>query len=162
VIKGLVDGAPGDALTWREADGAWSVVEVVMHLADGEITDWIPRMDLMLAGGGRFAPYDREGGFRRYSGWQAPDLVREFTRLRRDNLEKLARLRLSARHLSLTGEHPEFGTVTLSQLLACWAAHDAAHAAQISRILTRWFGRGVGPWAKYFSLLRSQAADAQA
>jgi len=45
--------------------------------------------------------------------------------------------------------------VTLEQLLACWATHDMAHVSQISRVLTRAFGRDVGPWRKYFSLLQS-------
>ena len=48
--------------------------------------------------------------------------------------------------------------VTLRQLLACWATHDLAHAAQISRLLTRAFGREVGPWVKYFSLLKDWQA----
>jgi hypothetical protein len=43
--------------------------------------------------------------------------------------------------------------VTAGQLLACWATHDLAHIAQISRSLVRFFGPHVGPWRKYFSLL---------
>ena len=85
-------------------------------------------------------------------------LVGEFGQLRRANLEKLANLHLTAPHLRLTGEHPEFGPVTLADLLACWATHDFAHIAQLSRLLTRSFGRHVGPWRKYFSLLNGDAA----
>jgi hypothetical protein len=33
-----------------------------------------------------------------------------------------------------------------------------AHVAQMSRVLTRWFGRDVGPWTKYFSLLQGDVA----
>ncbi len=153
IIESLVAAAPHAALTWREGEGRWNVIEVLCHLADGEITDWMPRVERILSGGGRFQPYDREGGFVRYRDWSADALVGEFGQLRRANLEKLDRLNLSAPHLRLTGEHPEFGPVTLEQLLATWAAHDMAHVAQISRILTRSFGRYVGPWTKYFSLL---------
>jgi hypothetical protein len=103
-------------------------------------------------------PYDREGGFLRYRGWTAESLVGEFGQLRRANLDKLERLRLSAPHLTLVGEHPEFGPVTLAQLLACWATHDMAHVSQIGRLLTRSFGRDVGPWKKYFSLLQGDVA----
>ena len=81
--------APRDALTWREADGTWNIVEVLSHVADGEITDWMPRVERILAGGGRFTPFDREGGFTRYRGWTAEALVGEFGQLRRANLEKL-------------------------------------------------------------------------
>ena len=160
VIEGLIAGAPRDALHWREQAGAWTVVEVLAHLADAEITDWPPRVDKILSGGGRFPPFDREGGFTRYRDWTADALVGEFGQLRRANVEKLNRLALSAPHLRLTGEHPEFGDVTLGQRLATWAAHDMAHVAQISRILLRAFGRHVGPWTRYFSLLKDWQPDA--
>jgi DinB family protein len=158
IVEGLVAAAPREALHWREADDTWNSVEVLCHLADGEITDWMPRIEKILSGGGRFTPFNREGGFVRYRGWTAEALVGEFGQLRRANLEKLDTLNLTAPHLALTGQHPEFGTVTLSQLLACWATHDMAHVAQLSRLLTRSFGRHVGPWRKYFSLLQGDAA----
>jgi hypothetical protein len=114
----------------------------------------MPRIERILSGGGRFTPFDREGGFTRYRGWRPEALVGEFGQLRRANLENLDRLDISPVHLRLTGEHPEFGPVTLKQLLACWATHDLAHVAQISRVLTRAWGQDVGPWRKYFSLLQ--------
>jgi len=154
IVEGLIAAAPREALHWREAEAAWNSVEVLCHLADGEITDWMPRVEKILAGGGRFPSYEREGGFTRYHGWTAEALVGEFGQLRRANLERLDRLSLSAAHLRLTGEHPAFGTVTLEQLLATWAAHDMAHVLQISRILQRAFGRRVGPWRQYFSALK--------
>jgi len=160
IVEGLIAAAPRDALDWREASGAWTPIEVLAHLADGEITDWMPRVERIVSGGGRFAPYDREGGFERYRGWTAEALVGEFGQLRRANLDRLDQLDLTAPHLGLTGEHPEFGTVTLGQLLATWAAHDMAHVAQLSRILARAFGRHVGPWTRYFSLLKDWQPDA--
>jgi hypothetical protein len=87
-------------------------------------------------------------------GRSAEALVGEFGQLRRANLDRLDSLQLSADQMNRTGIHPEFGPVTLAQLLACWATHDMAHVAQISRLLTRSFGREVGPWRKYFSLLQ--------
>ena len=86
IVEGLIAAAPHEALTWREADGAWNIVEVLCHIADGEITDWMPRVERILSGGGRFMPYDREGGFTRYRGWTAEALVGEFGQLRRANL----------------------------------------------------------------------------
>ena len=68
IVEGLVAAAPREALHWREAEHSWNVIEVLCHLADGEITDWMPRVERILSGGGRFAPYDREGGFTRYRG----------------------------------------------------------------------------------------------
>jgi hypothetical protein len=160
VFDGLIAGAPRDALAWREAPGAWTAVEVLAHLADAEITDWPPRVEKILSGGGRFPPFDREGGLARYHGWSAEALVGEFGQLRRANVDRLDHLELSAPHLRMTGEHPEFGAVTLGQLLATWAAHDMAHVAQISRIRIRALARHVGPWTRYFSLLEDWQPDA--
>ena len=84
-------------------------------------------------------------------------LVGEFAQLRRTNLKKLETMRIRPGHLALTGRHPELGTVTLAELLSCWATHDMAHVSQISRLFTRWFGRHVGPWTEYFSLLQGRA-----
>src|SRR5689334_25080948 len=115
IVEGLVAAAPKDALTWREADGHWNIVEVLSHLADGEITDWMPRIERILSDGGRFMPFDREGGFARYRGWTAEALVGEFNQLRRANLEKLDSFRLSDAHMRMTGMHPEFGPVSVEQ-----------------------------------------------
>jgi len=158
-LRALVAGMPSSALHYREAPGDWTPVQVLAHVADGEITDWMPRVSLMMTDGGprRFTPYDREGGFARYDGWDAPALLEELERLRAANLAQLRTLDLSESDLRRTGIHPELGQVTLGQLLACWATHDLAHIAQISRALTRCFGAHVGPWRAYFSLLRDSS-----
>src|SRR5690348_7076214 len=103
IIEGLIAAAPPEALTWREADGTWHVVEVLSHIADGEITDWMPRLERILSDGGRFMPFDRQGGFKRYRGWTAEALVGEFGQLRRANLDKLDSFQLTDEHLRLTG-----------------------------------------------------------
>lgn len=56
--------------------------------------------------------------------------------------------------LDLTGEHPEFGNVTMRQLLATWVVHDLSHIAQISRTMTRAYTGAVGPWTAYFRVLQ--------
>jgi uncharacterized damage-inducible protein DinB len=156
-LRALVEGASPDALVFREAPGSWTPLEVLCHLVDGEVTDWIPRLELMLSDDGpkRFTPFDREAGFVKYAGWTAPELLDEFGRLRSANLTQLSRIGRDE-DLRRTGVHPELGLVTLEQLLACWATHDMAHIAQISRTLVRYFGAHVGPWRAYFSLLRTE------
>ena len=154
-LRAIIAGAPKPALRFREQRSAWTIVEVVSHMADAEIVDWMPRVDLILSDRPErmFVPFDRQGGFTRYKGWKLEALVEDFDRLRRGNVARLLSYNLRPEAMQRTGEHPELGTVTLEQLLACWATHDCAHLAQISRILTRYFGADVGPWAQYFSLL---------
>ena len=136
-------------------DGQWSAFDVVGHLIDGEETDWIPRARLILSKGAdrRFEPFDRHRHVERNRGKSLDDLVDEFCWLRDANLDAVKSWRLSPGQLALTGEHPEFGTVTLRQLLATWAVHDLGHLAQVARALaSRWVDE-VGPWRAYLPVL---------
>lgn len=78
----------------------------------------------------------------------------EFARLRADNLHILNGWRLTDAHMSLKGVHPEFGTVTMRQLLSTWVAHDLGHIVQISRVMATQYREAVGPWRAYLSVLR--------
>jgi hypothetical protein len=60
---------------------------------------------------------------------------------------------LTEEQLGLTGEHPEFGTVTLRQLLATWAAHDLSHLAQATRVMAKRYRDAVGPWRAYLPVM---------
>ncbi len=48
-------------------------------------------------------------------------------------------------------------SVTLEQLLETWVTHDFAHVVQMARIATKHYGRWIGPWRAYFSLLQAPA-----
>jgi len=155
-LRALVGQLPPDAITFHEAPGHWSLLDVLCHVTDGEITDWIPRTQIIMsdAADKRFTPFDMQSGFNRYRGWTAAALLDEFDRLRGESLAALDALQIGPADLQRQGLHPEFGAVTLEQLLGTWVTHDFAHLTQIARVSTRFFGRHVGPWTKYFSLLR--------
>jgi uncharacterized damage-inducible protein DinB len=154
-LRHLLGHLPEDALAFREAPGTWTVVEVLRHLADGEAHDWIPRARIILSDGDkRFTPFERERGLQVYRDWSGAAMLDEFARLRAESLRAWTELRLSERDPSANGVHPEFGPVTLGQLLACWVTHDLAHVNQIARVLVRRLGPAIGPWTRYFSLLR--------
>jgi hypothetical protein len=61
---------------------------------------------------------------------------------------------LSEEQLALPGLHPEFGEVTLGNLLATWCVHDLAHTAQITKTLASAYRDAVGPWLAYTSILK--------
>jgi len=143
---------------WTEATEGpetWSPYVIVGHLIHGERTDWIPRAQLILAQGAnrRFTPYDRFAQFGESQGKALSDLLDEFDRLRADNLTTLAGWGLGGAELALEGEHPEFGAVTLRQLLATWVAHDLGHIAQTARVMAKQYREAVGPWRAYLPIL---------
>ncbi len=148
----------GLAPTWTDATEGpetWSPYVIVGHLIHGERTDWIPRAQLIIAQGRerRFTPYDRLAQFRESRGKSLADLLDEFARLRAENLATLARWRLTDAQLALEGEHPEFGPVTLRQLLATWVAHDLGHVAQTARVMAKQYREAVGPWRAYLRVM---------
>ena len=54
---------------------------------------------------------------------------------------------------SWQGEHPEFGPVTLRQLLATWVAHDLGHIAQTARVMAKQYREAIGPWRAYLPIV---------
>ena len=145
-----------DAWTMRnEGPGTWSVFDVIGHLIHGERTDWIPRAKLIQQFGDTktFEPFDRLAQERDSRGKSLSQLLDEFARLRGESLRELRGLNLSASDLTRPGRHPSLGPVTMSQLLAAWAAHDLTHLHQISRVMAHQYREAVGPWNRFMGVL---------
>lgn len=141
---------------WRnEGAQTWSAFDVVGHLVHGERTDWMQRTRIVLQFGETrpFEAFDRTGFVRASQGKSLAQLLDEFARLRSENLDDLRALNLRPEDLNRRGRHPALGDVTLSQLLATWAAHDLTHLHQISRILAHQYRDAVGPWSQYLGVL---------
>jgi hypothetical protein len=138
-----------------EGPETWSCYDIVGHLVHGERTDWIPRARLILSQSTnrRLPPYDRFAQFQESQGKSLSDLLDEFERLRAESLATLAGWRLTDAELTLTGEHPEFGTVTLRQLLATWVVHDLGHIAQSARVMAKQYRDAIGPWRAYLPIV---------
>lgn len=156
VVRTMLAGLPAAWLDATEGPDTWSPYFVVGHLVHGERADWIRRAQIILAQGAdrQFTPFDRKAQFKDRPDRTLEELLDEFARLRAENLETLRGWQLTESHLGLTGEHPEFGTVTLRQLLSTWVAHDLGHLVQISRVMQRQYTEAVGPWRAYLSTLR--------
>ena len=83
-----------------------------------------------------------------------PQLLDEFARVRTGCLDELRALNLKPEHLELRGRHPALGPVTLSNLLATWAAHDLTHLHQVSRIMAHQYREAVGPFGEFLGVLK--------
>lgn len=139
----------------NEGGDSWSPYEIIEHLINGEKVDWIPRMEIILARyqEKHFPTFDRfeEGDKKKKT---MDDLIDEFCFLRQQNLKKLNDQHLNEIDLKKQGIHPEFGPVTLKQLLSTWAVHDLNHIAQIMRVMAKQLEIEVGPWSKYLGILK--------
>jgi hypothetical protein len=145
--------------TWtfrNEGENTWNAFDIVGHLIHADHTDWIPRAKMILQFGESraFEPFDRLGQVRETRGKSLAQLLDEFARLRSESVAQLRALHLRQEDLERRGRHPELGVVTLSQLLATWAAHDLTHLHQISRVMAHQYRETVGPWSRYLGVLQ--------
>lgn len=154
VLRALLQGLPEPWLGKHEGPDAFSPREVVGHLVHGERTDWIPRLRVILEHGASrpFEPFDRQG-YRDADRMPVASLLDELETLRRASLEALAQSGLTTADLAREGRHPDFGVVTLGQLLATWAVHDLNHIGQIVRVMSAGYAAAVGPWKQYLGIL---------
>lgn len=155
VLNDLLLHLPDEWSRQNEGRDSWSPYDVVGHLIHAEETDWMPRARIILEEGEArpFAPFDRRAQVEKSAGKSLEELLRAFEELRVKNLEKLGEWGLTAEQLEKRGAHPEFGVVTLRQLLATWVVHDLSHLAQISRVMCKQYKEAVGPWEAYLPIL---------
>ena len=155
-LRAMLEGLPDVWLHGTEGPGTWSPYIVMRHLIHCEREDWIRRAEMVLAQGPRrkFTPLDRVAQLRERQDRTLPELLDEFADLRAKNLATLTGWNLTDAHLALEGEHPEFGAVTMKQLLSTWVAHDLGHLVQINRVMARQYRDAVGPWRAYLSVMR--------
>lgn len=154
-LSALLAGLPESWTRADEGPDTWSPYDVVGHLSHGERRDWIPRVKHLLACGEStpFEPFDRSAHFAAAQGRPLSALLAEFAELRARSLCDLSALRLSPEDLDRAGTHPEFGRVTLGQLLATWTVHDLGHLAQVCRAMAGRYRRDIGPWAAYLPIV---------
>ena len=117
-----------------EADGKWSIAQVLRHLADTDVV-WGWRMRLILAqdrppitGFDQDLWADRLG----YADADPNQSLETFAVLRRDNLRLIERA--TPDDLKRVGVHAERGEESVGYLIRLYAGHDLMHLQQIDRI----------------------------
>ncbi len=143
----LVSTLPGDLLTRPPAAGEWSALNCLQHLLDAERLNFPVRFRAFLTGQD-FTPFDPNQQHAELDMQTAEQLSAEFTRHRQESLALLTQVQDA--DLERTAQHPQFGIVTLAEMLQTWAAHDLMHTVQAERALMQPFMLGCGPWRTFF------------
>jgi hypothetical protein len=135
-IDALVAGVGPELARFRPAEGKWSILEVLGHLADEERRDFRARVEAILHHpGAPWVPIDperwvREGHFNE----QKLDALRnDFVQERTKSVAWLKTLHDA--NWSAVHRHPTLGEFTAESMLCAWAAHDLLHLRQIERLL---------------------------
>ena len=155
-MSALLRGKSDAWLHCRKSPDSFSPLDVIGHLIHADLTDWIPRARQILDGDGEraFDPFDRFDFEALIAGKTVEMLLDEFAKARSESLHTLRGFGIGARELGMRGTHPEFGAVTLSNLLATWVVHDLGHIAQVVKTMASAYGDAVGPWRAYLSILQ--------
>jgi DinB superfamily len=156
VLDTLLRDLPDEWTMRNEGEKSWSAYDIVGHLIHGEKTDWIPRAKRILESGESkpFDKFDRFAQERDSKGKSLAELLDEFSRARAESIRQLRALKLQPKDLERKGTHQVLGRVTLSQLLASWAAHDLTHLHQLSRVMAHQYREPIGPWTKFMGVLQ--------
>jgi len=154
-LNALLRDLPANWTLVNEGEKTWNAFEIVGHLLHADRTDWLPRARRIMHSGENqpFDPFDRWGQARASEGRSLGQLLDEFASVRSDCLDELRLLNLRPEDLERRGVHPALGVVTLSQLLATWAAHDLTHLHQLSRVMAYQYREAVGPFIAYLGVL---------
>lgn len=129
----VAEVSPNDA-RWKPADGGWSIVEIICHLADEEEFDFPARVRSTLEDPDKpWAPIDPEGWAvsHKYNEQELAAAVGRFVRLRAASVDWLRALKHP--DWTRTHEHPKFGPFQAGDLFAAWVAHDSLHLRQIAK-----------------------------
>ncbi|MBT2756946.1 DinB family protein [Mesobacillus foraminis] len=157
-LESFLLGASDGWLYVNEGEGTWNVHEIVGHLIEGEKTNWIPRLEMILQEGKNavFPPFDRFSHLKGKQEFSMEEKLHLFKSLREQNTARLRELVEPDLHFQLKGLHPEFGEVKLRELLSAWVVHDLTHISQIVRVMAERYREDVGPWEKYLGVLKKR------
>ena len=133
-VTQAITGLTRDQLRLPEADGKWSVVQVLQHLADSDLV-WGWRLRMILAQDRPpITGYDQDLWADRlhYADAEPDEAISVFTILRLANLKLVDRA--TPAELKRVGVHSERGEESIEYLLRLYAGHDLLHLRQIERI----------------------------
>jgi uncharacterized damage-inducible protein DinB len=138
-LKAALRGVPKAVWLWTPAPGKWSILEIACHLRDMERDAYLARYRRLLTEDEPTLP-DVDGDVyaleRDYRAQKPGEVLREWTRLRRESLRLLAGVK--AAQWSRRGRHETAGPLTVAHLLRRHAVgNDEAHLGQIEAIKRR-------------------------
>ena len=130
-----IHGIADEALRTPERDNAWSIINVIGHLGDLETVTAV-RLRMILARENPNLPALDQNDWvaRVHAGETLEEALDYFWSARRSNLALLDRLPEGA--FERRGVHPNYGSLSLADVVTRLEAHQEKHLGQIERIKT--------------------------
>jgi hypothetical protein len=157
-LDAMLRGLSEEWVHSNEGDGTWSARDIVVHLANCDHAEWVPRAQMILESKEgevrQFEPFDRFAAIEENRAKPLAEMLDEFARGRSESLATVRAWGLGPEQLQRLGRHRALGEVTLSVLMATWAAHDLTHVHQISRVMAHQYREAVGPWIRFIGVMQ--------
>lgn len=147
-IQALIADVTPEQARWKPDADAWSILEVINHLADEERHDFRIRLDLTLHQPEANWPPNRPQQWvveRRYNERDFPTSVTDFVTERDQSLAWLAGL--VAPNWEQAHVHPQFGSMRAGELMASWLAHDLLHIRQLMELRFLYLAQQTKPYS---------------
>jgi hypothetical protein len=151
-LPNVVCGINAIDARWKPPDGAWSILEIVCHLADEEEFDFLARVKLTLADPAQsWPPIDPQGWSveRHYNDGKLDDALARFILLRRRSVDWLRSL--DHPDWNRTHQHPKLGPFRAGDIFTSWVAHDYLHLRQIAKRMYQLAGRDGGGYSTVYA-----------
>lgn len=132
-VAARLAGHGADAWRSRPADGRWSALEVLGHLAETDRAVFTPRLERLLAEPSPWLENVDVARATGASGQAADALHREWSVLRAGLVARLRALRPA--DWARGGTHAVQGPYSIGEMVRRWADHDLAHRRQMSEAL---------------------------
>lgn len=133
-VRQAIQGLISDELKAHPRPGKWSIQEIVVHLADAEVMGAARIRQAFAESGSAVAVYNQEDWAREMA-YQEYDTKTFYASLMMFDALRLATAKLFQRAGAPDWEkfviHPEWGAITLRQLLELYADHSERHIGQI-------------------------------
>jgi hypothetical protein len=132
-VAALLDGLSEHAMTQAPQDGGWAVRNVLIHMRDAQnVLDY--RLDLFSREEHPILAAKAVWSWAKDEEDQPPSTLAIFEEYKATRARILARLEsLPLADWWRTGQHEEFGVVTIKQQVSYFASHEIIHLPQIEK-----------------------------
>ena len=140
-VAAVLEGLPEEAMSQRPADGGWAIRNIVSHLRDAQgvlsfrlglfLQQEHPKLESKAVF--EWATKEEERPL------TTMEIFESYTASRRGTIIKLENLPL--RDWWRTGQHEEFGIVTLKQQVSYFASHEITHFPQLETLRNQFAGK---------------------
>lgn len=118
----------------KPAPDKWSAKEIICHLADCELTYGFRYRKIIAEPAPALVPFDQEAWAKnlQYQAQPLKPALAMFAALRNGHVSLLKSL--PPEIWDKTGQHPDYGALTLGQIVSHLVQHDLNHIAQVERL----------------------------